>query len=299
MAKIKSPSFLPKLLLMLGQREVRNETRAALLEYGEEALRMLDAALADTRVPRPVRRQIPHTIIQFAPDQAALVLQQHLLQQSDGLIRFKILRALGRIVADHPAVAFDKAVLQQATRRAIDDVVELLYWRINLGRGVAAQRQRLTPGHSLIVLLLRDKERHAVERVFRLLGLTFRDEDLRSIHRGLTNANPKVRASSRELLENLLAPPLRESVIGLVDDVADERRLAAVRPDLARTPIEYDALVTLLGDGRRQTLRSLARYHERELGLTPHVRSEARESRETGVFASRVHQAAEALDERT
>ena len=45
MAKIKSPLFLPKLLLMLGQREVRNETRAALLQYGEEALRMLDAAL--------------------------------------------------------------------------------------------------------------------------------------------------------------------------------------------------------------------------------------------------------------
>jgi hypothetical protein len=284
---------------MLGQREIRNETRAALLQYGEQALHMLDTALGDDHLPRHVRRQIPHTIVQFAPRQATLVLQKHLLQQPDGLVRFKILRALGRIAADHPEVALDEAVLRQATTRAIDDAVELLYWRINLGRGAVAQPQRLTAGHSLIVLLLRDKERHAVERIFRLLGLAFRREDLRAVHRGLTNASPKVRAGSRELLENLLASPLRESVLGLVDEVADEHRLAAVRPDLASTPLEYAALVTLLADGRRQTLRSLARYHAREIGLPIRVRPDVREPTETNLFAARVLQAAEALDDRT
>jgi AAA family ATP:ADP antiporter len=297
MAKIKSPSFLPKLLLMLGQREVRNEARAALLEYGDEALVMLDAALNDANVPRTVRRHIPHTIIQFAPDQATFVLQKHLVQQSDGLVRFKSLRALGRIAADHPEVEIDDAVLGQATQRAIDDAVELLYWRINLSRGAAAQPQRTTTGHSLLVLLLRDKERQAIERLFRLLGLRFRDEDLRSIHRGLMNANPKVRAGSRELLENLLAPPLRNSVLGLVDDVADAHRLTILRPDLARAPIEYEALLKLLGEGRRQTLRSLARYHARELGLAMRAERQVSEPTTTGVFASRVLEAAEALEE--
>ena len=57
MAKIKSPSFLPTLLPMLGQREVRNETRAALLRYGQEALRMLTLR-SDDHLPRHVR-QIP------------------------------------------------------------------------------------------------------------------------------------------------------------------------------------------------------------------------------------------------
>jgi ATP:ADP antiporter, AAA family len=299
MAKIKSPSFLPKLLLMLGQPEIRNETRAALLQYGTEALTMLDAALGDGRLQRHVRRQIPHTMAQFPPDQAAVVLQQHLLQQSDGLVRFKILRALGRIATDHPEVTLDAAVLRQATEHAIDHATELLYWRINLGRGAIAQPPRLTAGHSLMVLLLRDKERHAVERIFRLLGLVFRREDLRSVHRGLTNANPKVRAGSRELLENLLASPLRESVLGLVDEVADEQRLAAVRPDLASAPLEYDTLVTLLAGDRRQTLRSLARYHAREIGLPIGVGPDFREPAEASMFASRVLEAAEALDELT
>ena len=299
MGKIKSPSFLPRLLLMLGQREVRNETRVALLQYGDTALRMLDVALGDRNVPQHIRRHIPHTIIQFAPAQAASVLQRQLLEESDGLVRFKILRALGRTIADHPEVSLDEAALREATERAINAAIELLYWRINFVRGAATQPKRLTPGHSLIVMLLRDKERHVVERIFRLLGLAFRHEDLRSIHRGLANTNPKIRAGSRELLEHLLAPPLRESVLGLVDDVADERRLAGLRPDLARVSIAYEPLLALLGDGRRQTLRSLAGYHARELGLTMHVRREVRESKNTGVFASRVLEAAQALDATT
>jgi hypothetical protein len=226
-------------------------------------------------------------------------LQTQLLEESNGLIRFKILRALGRIAADHPEVTLDQTALRVATERTIDAAIELLSWRINLIRGAAAQPKRLTPGHSLIVMLLRDKERHAVERIFRLLGLVFRHEDLRSIHRGLANTNPKVRASSRELLENLLASPLRAWVLGLVEDVSDERRLAGLRPDLARTSIEYEALLTLLGDGRRPTLRSLAEYHARELGLKISVRQEVLESPATGVFASRVLEAAQALEART
>jgi AAA family ATP:ADP antiporter len=298
MGTIKSPSFLPRLLVMLGRREVRNETRVALLQYGDTALRMLDDALGDRSMPQHIRRHIPRTISRFAADRAVSVLQKHLLEESDGLVRFKLLRALGRIAAEHLEVPLDEAVLREATERTISAAIELLYWRINLVRGAGEHPRRLTPAHSLIVMLLRDKERHAVERIFRLLGLTFRREDLRSIHRGLANANPKVRAGSRELLENLLAPPLRESVLGLVDDVADERRLAGLRPDLARASIAYEALLNLLGDGRRRTLRSLAGYHAGELGLTMPVRREDLESNETGVFALRVLEAARALEAR-
>src|SRR6185436_9162750 len=88
---IKSPSLLPTLLLMLGQREVRNEARAAFLQYGDTAIRLLDEALDDPGVPQHVRRHIPRTIGQFPPDQATLVLQNHLLDEPDGLVRFRIL----------------------------------------------------------------------------------------------------------------------------------------------------------------------------------------------------------------
>ena len=280
MGTIKSPSFLPELLQMLGQREVRNEARAALIQHGDIALRQLDEALADRSLPPHVRRHIPRTISRFPPDRAAPVLQKHLLEESDGVVRFKILRALGRIAAEHPDVALDEGLLREATARTIDAVVDLLHWRVSLVRGAEEAPQRATAGHSLIVMFLRDKERHAVERIFRLLGLIFRHEDLRSIHRGLTNADSNVRAGSRELLEDLLDPPLRELVLGLVNDVADAHRLAELRPDLADASVDYESLLALLHQAR-QPLRSLAAYHAGELGLTVDARGEA-ESTEAG-----------------
>ena len=62
---------------------------------------------------------------------------------------------------------------------------------------------------------------HRASALFRLLGLRHRGEDFEKIYRGLRSASAKVRASSRELLENLLEPPLREAVLALVDDVPD------------------------------------------------------------------------------
>jgi hypothetical protein len=111
-------------------------------------------------------------------------------------VRFRILRALGHIAAGHPEVNLNEEILQRAIERTIDAATELLLAH-QLVRGAAEDPGRVTSGHSLIVMLLRDKERHAVERIFRLLGLRFRREDLRSIHRGLANANPKTRAGSR------------------------------------------------------------------------------------------------------
>jgi hypothetical protein len=88
-------------------------------------------------------------------------------------------------------------------------------------------------------------------------------------------------------------------VLGLVDDVADDRRLAALRPDLARTSLEYEALLTLLSERGRHTLSSIAGYHARELGLATPVRREVLEPKEAGVFASCVLKAARALEART
>ena len=79
--------------------------------------------------------------------------------------------------------------MHEATERTINAAIELLYWRVNLFAAPAEQPAKVDASHSLMVMLLRDKERHAVERIFRLLGLTFRHEDLRSIHRGLGMPN--------------------------------------------------------------------------------------------------------------
>ena len=75
----------------------------------------------------------------------------------------------------------------------------------------------LRAAHHLLVDLVHDKEVHATERLFLLLGLLFR-EDFGDVWRGLRSKDPKRRASSLELIENLVPPPLRGRVLELVGD---------------------------------------------------------------------------------
>jgi hypothetical protein len=289
MAVVKSPRFLPVLLSMLGTRDARRAARAAYLEHGSEALRFLDEALGDWNLPHEIRRHLPRTISLFPAPEAAAVLLRHLLDEPAGMVRFRIIRGLGRIAADYPDVRLDAAVLKAATSRTLEACFRLVYWRAVLERGAREEPRRGTPGHGLLTSLLRDKEIQAGERLFRLLGLQYRGEDLRQIHRGLRNMNPKVRAGSRELLENLLRPPLRNAVLALVDDTPAEARLP-MAADYYRPPtLDYDGLLATLLDEGSETVRCITAYHVGELGLTAlRGRLEAFDARKTGLFFSRV-----------
>jgi ATP/ADP translocase/HEAT repeat protein len=289
MGAVKSERFLPPLLSMLAFRDVRAEARAALLAHGEAALRFLDDALADLALPHEIRRHLPRTLSRFPPSEAAAILLKHLLAEPDGMVRFKIIRGLGRIAADHPGVELDGRALREATQRTLEAAFGLVNWRLTLTLGAVSEPRRATPGHELLVSLLRDKEVHAVERLFRLLGLQHRREDFRRIYRGLRNTSPKVRSGSRELLEALLEPPLRGAVLALVDDVPDAERLVQARPYLRIEPVSYEGLLGTLLEQPSETVRSIAAYHIGELGLQSlRGRLEGFDPRETGFFVSRV-----------
>jgi hypothetical protein len=186
-------------------------------------------------------------------------------------------------------VRLDTAVLQEATARTLEASFRVVHWRSVLEKGAREDPRRATRGHGLLSDLLRDKEVQAGERLFRLLGLQYRGEDLRQIHRGLRNSNAKVRSGSRELIENLLGPPLREAVLALVDDAPAGVRLAQAAHYYQAPPLDYEAVLVTLLEGDSETVQSLAAYHVGELGLTTlRGRLEGIDRRGAGFFVSRV-----------
>ena len=268
MAAVKSPRFLPALLSMLGIRAARPAARAAFLEHGDEALRFLDEALGNRDLPHEIRLHLPRTASRFPAAAAAPVLLRHLLPEPSGMVRFKIIRGLGRIAADNPDLRLDTAVLAEATTVTLETSFRLVHWRSVLEQGAREEPRRATAGHGLLRALLHDKEVHAVERLFRLLGLQYRREDFRAIHRGLGSDKAKVRSGSRELLENLLDPPVREAVLALVDDAPAGHRLARTQAYYRAPALDYEAVIGTLLEQPGETLQSLAAYHVGELGLT-------------------------------
>jgi ATP/ADP translocase len=266
MGAVRSPRFLPALLNLLGRREVRQDARAALVAYGEEGLVFLDEALGDRGMPVELRRHVPRTIALFDASRAAAVLERHVLEEPSGAVRYRILRGMNRVAASADA-DFDPVILRRAATATAEGVFRLLHWRSVLERAGRDREALATPGHGLLVQLLRDKEAQAAERLFRLLALLHRGEDFKGIYRGLRAAEARARASSRELLENLLPPPLRGPVLAIVDEAPDADRLARAGELYVPAALGYEDVLELILDRGGESLRCVAAHHVGELGL--------------------------------
>jgi ATP:ADP antiporter, AAA family len=272
--RVGSVRFLPLLRTMLAKRRVRTAARAAFAAMGKEGLDYLARSLADRSLPPHMRRYIPRTLSYFRARDAAPMLLRGLLDEPDGLVRFQMLRALGRIRLQSPRVRLDRKVLARAIDLTVSGTFQLIGWRVTLARGVAEDASRATAGGDLLDAILRDRERKAIERLFRLLGLAHPGEDWKRMYLGLESKDPVTRSSSRELLEHTLKQPLRGAVLALVDDTPDADRLSEATPFHPPEPIAYEALLGVLLDSGSETLQCLAAYHVGELGLErvrPHL----------------------------
>jgi len=194
------------------------------------------------------------------------VLERRLLAEPSGSVRYRILRGMNRLAAA-PDVAFDPDLLRRATDATLEGVFHLVRWRSVLERGTSEVESRATPGHDLLVQLLRDKEGQAVERLFRLLALQHRGEDFKGIYRGLQSSDARARASSRELLENVLGPARRGAVLAVVDEGGDEARLARAGDLLAPEALAYEDVLALILERGGESLRCVAAHHVGELRI--------------------------------
>jgi hypothetical protein len=119
------------------------------------------------------------------------VLQRHLASETNGLVRFHVLRGLGRAASDHPEVPLDRAIIEDSLGRTLEACLRLAHWQQVLRQGLVEDPRRRTDGHELLASLLRDKQAHALERAFRILGLQLRGENVQSIYRGLRSSKPR------------------------------------------------------------------------------------------------------------
>lgn len=262
MSERKSSKFLRPLISMLRRHELRATARAGLVGL-PGALEILDEALAHPETPREIRLHLPRTICLFEPKAAAEILLRQLTREHGGAVRYKVMRGLVKLKRLHPHLVLDPKPVARVVDEVIAHAEELRRWSIALTLdedGAPTSKQQIDPlraAHHLLVDLVKDKEQHATQRLFLLLELTTGDQ-YDDIWRGLRSKNPKQRASSLELLENLVQPPLRRRVLALVGDAAVETAAPAMTYEEAiREMIAHDS----------STMRTLATYRAHELGI--------------------------------
>jgi ATP:ADP antiporter, AAA family len=267
MGTVRAPALLPALIALCADEATRQAASDALRAYGGDGLAAVAAALADRATPSTVRWQLPRIAMRFDAQPAASVLLDQLAVEWDGMVRYRIIRALEAIVRAQPDVALDRAALDKVIEGTVRRAYRYLDRRLALDRGAERDPRRQTEGHRLLRRLLADKQAHTVGRLFRLLGLAHPAEDFARIWRGLGSDRPEVRDSGVELTEAVLRPPLRGAVLGLIQDIPDEARLAAAGPFHERAAGDYEALLERMLHSESESLRLLTVHHIGELEL--------------------------------
>jgi HEAT repeat protein len=263
----RNPAFLEPLVSLLAERSLREEVRGALVSFGPIALSRLEEALGDPALPHGVRRHLPQTIGEFGSVQASRILLERLLTERDGMVRFKILRALGRWRNKQPHLPLDTPILERSLHQTLSAGFRFMSWRRDMEAGIRQVPARATETHGVLVLLLRDKQDHALERLFRLLNLYTNNDEYRGIFRGLHSPRKESKAGSRELLDHLLFSPLRRPLLTLVDDLLEPpESFSGDDPDREDHRPYEAVLLELLGSGV-ESLSSLAAAQIGSLGL--------------------------------
>jgi hypothetical protein len=169
------------------------------------------------------------------------------------------------VIERAPRVMLDRARIRNEMTENVARAYRYLDRRLVLEAGARERGERKTRGHELLTDLLRDKQRSTVGRVFRLLGLASPQHDFGAIYRAIENGERPHRAGAVELTAQLLPSPLREAVVGLVEEIDDEARMAYAPPFHEPIGRGYNDLLKRLLSSRSAIVRDVTAYHVSEL----------------------------------
>ena len=269
--RVSDERFIPLLVGWLDVSEARSAVRQALVELGLSAVDALEQALRDDATPMSVKRQIPITLAMFGTQRAADLLTAQLARESDGLVRYRVLRALGRLVMQH-AVVVDEQLIDSEVTRNLREHLRLLSIRVALSPDDLPERARASA--LLLTGLVDDKMRQASERAFRLLQVRFRKEDVRSILSALQSDDRRTHATALEFLDALTlacSDECRLLVRIVADDLPSEDRIARAATYIPDPPTTADDAISRLLDDNDESMAALAFYYAK--ATAAHARS--------------------------
>ncbi len=207
--------LVPFLIQMLHESEYASDIRHALQEYGPRIFGTLRDTLMDPEVDVEIRRNIP-LVLACIPDQGSVDLLLDALFDYDGLLRYRAVRALGKLRMLDPSLRFDpdKVILrireESESTLWLEHCISILYG----GGG----------GPDMLAKLLQEKVARGKDRVFRLLALLLPPTTACASFLALVEEDRLRLASAAEYLDNILPGKLKHMILPLMEPNADASR---------------------------------------------------------------------------
>jgi HEAT repeat protein len=226
----------PRLVAALRDADTREAARQALAQRGPAVVDLLARCLLDPETDPVVRRTIPSVLARI-PGRATVEALVHcvIAPETDQLLDFRTIKALSKLRARYPGLAFDRPLVLAVVGREVE--AALLYGAAGavLGRsGVEAALAGLAAG------ALEDAWRQRREGAFRCLGLLYPPHDVHRCFVAMSAAHGAERANALEWLERSTGHSLFTQLAPILGTGA-----ADGAPRIAL----YDAVSALLDDG--------------------------------------------------
>jgi hypothetical protein len=260
--------LVPDLIARLTLREGREPLRAALVSLGGTAFAAVADALVDEGRDRSLRVHLPNTVARFGHRAAAELLLLRIEQEKDGLVRYKSLRGLQRLVTEQ-RISLDRRRIERLALANAREHFRLMGLRAAFGPEAPAE-----VSGSLLVRLLDDKIQQSRERVFRLLQIAHPSEDIARVELAARSPDRRIRANAVEFVDALLSRRDQRLLSELLRAASEDAPLAtrwslAARFLDAPAPLTAaEALLLLRKDGD-ETVRALAELHHSTLEGQP------------------------------
>ncbi|WP_318309108.1 Npt1/Npt2 family nucleotide transporter [Flagellimonas crocea] len=249
-----SPLFIDKLLHLLPNKLLRPLVVEALNSYGPRILPILVSLVKKRKIPLQVCRFVPLVIKSFKSKEAVHYLFQ-LFDDVDLSVRLEVVRALSDIRKERPtlhfnrfkviAKIFEECKLYHQTLSAMHTQIIISY-RNRKKSGAEIKMEERDARASLLELLERRLDA-GLERIFKLLGLKYVQEDVQNAYLGLLSPKEEARNKAIEFLDNLLTGNLKQKLLPIIEEaVMDFSSEEAIQKIKHNIPSEMECFEQLL-----------------------------------------------------
>ena len=210
--ELRNRAYLHLLIDLLGNPAVRGDAIAALAAYGASICGALSDLLLDENVPLRIRRQVPR-VLRNIPSQRAVDVLLGAVGEQDLSLRASVLKALNRLRETGPGLNFNSTYVT-------DQILREARYYFELAAALEPFRERQNGAHTAADLLARTLEerlRMTMERLFRLLGLSYPPKEIYSAYLAVSRHRHEEAAAALEFLDNTIDRYVKRFILPLLD----------------------------------------------------------------------------------
>ena len=220
--------YLTQLVRRLAHHAVRGAVIDSLAMYGPAVCGSLGDMLSDESAPLEVRRQIPR-VLRLIRDQRSVDVLISSIGVANPGIRAAVIKALNRLRESAPQLGLPAQPIHRQIQMEVRQCFQLRALLLPLS--AAAQPRKAS---ALLVRTLETRARQARERLFRLLALRYRPNEIYNAYLAVESGRAERVTTAHDYLDSLLDREIKHLVLALLDSAdhltTHARNLCGIQP---------------------------------------------------------------------